>query len=261
MMAFTAVFASLALSGQNMDCGENVTVCGVLTLETGLGTGVYQNKYPGVHGLWPETAPYGNSVCVAPSGSYTPPSKVYPCYIHANGGNNASIITFEQHEWSGSHGGGGHGLCAGVEDADDYFEQICLLSAPPLKLIVDAWAAAGDKTFAIAQNAMAKANIEVFSTDSHDQLSLSACLNSDSGDWSLAAIADFPRVCGSKNPPPRPPPSPSPSPPSPSGDHCVPDKHGPPCHDDADCRKYSGCVRCAHSGFCTSTPDNTAESD
>ena len=40
-------------------------------------------------------------------------------------GNNASIITFEQHEWSGSHGGGGHGLCAGVEDADDYFGASC----------------------------------------------------------------------------------------------------------------------------------------
>lgn len=32
---------------------------------------------------------------------------------------------------------------------------------------------------------------------------------------------------------------------------CLPAKAGPPCKADEDCAGISGCVRCAHSGFCT----------
>ena len=49
-----------AAQGQ-MVCGDGVALCGVLTLQTGLGEGVYSHPTPSVHGLWPEVAPYGTS--------------------------------------------------------------------------------------------------------------------------------------------------------------------------------------------------------
>eukprot|EP00040_Diaphanoeca_grandis_P011583 m.59462 g.59462 ORF g.59462 m.59462 type:complete len:300 (-) comp22708_c0_seq1:505-1404(-) len=57
---------------------------------------------------------------------------------------------------------------------------------------------------------------------------------------------------------PNPTPTP-PSPPGPPGNTCVPDKHGPACTTDADCLHISGCVRCAHSGFCTTDPADPEE--
>ena len=55
---------------------------------------------------------------------------------------------------------------------------------------------------------------------------------------------------------------PSPSPPSPSPgptpDQCERDKHGPPCTDDDECKKYKYCLRCASSGYCTEEPDVAA---
>jgi ribonuclease T2 len=61
---------------------------------------------------------------------------------------------------------------------------------------------------------------------------------------------------GSPSPSPGPSPGPHPGPsPSPSGDSCVPDHRGPPCKADTDCHSFSDCIRCAHSGFCTSQPD------
>lgn len=35
---------------------------------------------------------------------------------------------------------------------------------------------------------------------------------------------------------------------------CVPNTHGPKCQNDSDCAGTRGCLRCAHSGFCTATP-------
>ena len=55
-----------AAQGQ-MVCGDGVALCGVLTLQTGLGEGVYGHPTPSVHGLWPEVAPYGTSACAKPS--------------------------------------------------------------------------------------------------------------------------------------------------------------------------------------------------
>ena len=49
------------------------------------------------------------------------------------------------------------------------------------------------------------------------------------------------------------PPSP-PAPPAPPATQCAAGHHGPACKADADCASFSGCVRCASSGFCTSTP-------
>ena len=62
-----------------MDCGE-VKLCGLLTLETGFGSGYYKHDTPSVHGLWPETGSYGSSECVAPSSSSTDPTKLFSCY-------------------------------------------------------------------------------------------------------------------------------------------------------------------------------------
>ena len=45
-----------------MKCPSNYSMCGVLTIETGLGHGVYNNKEVGVHGLWPQVSPYGTSM-------------------------------------------------------------------------------------------------------------------------------------------------------------------------------------------------------
>jgi ribonuclease T2 len=42
--------------------------------------------------------------------------------------------------------------------------------------------------------------------------------------------------------------------PSPPATKCMPSQHGPSCSRDADCLKVTGCVRCAHSGFCTEVP-------
>ena len=69
-----------AAQSTKMDCGPRVNACGVLTLESGLGPGVYGHTEPSVHGLWPEVGSYGTSACIAPSVSTASPTRVYSCY-------------------------------------------------------------------------------------------------------------------------------------------------------------------------------------
>jgi len=233
-----------------MICGSNVTICGVLTLETGLGTGVYHHGFASVHGLWPETGRYGTSDCVRPTKSSAPASKVYSCYSRANGGDTTSILGFENHEWTK------HGQCAGVQDVDDFFAQVCQLSSEPLSLMK------GKTSLQAAQAALENAGFEIFNADQHNaQLSLSACFHQDSGKWLLAAVADFPRKCGSKGVHRVVPPSDSNGSShshshgsSGAADVCLPNQHGPPCGADLDCMSHDNCLRCAHSGFCTAIP-------
>ena len=56
---------------------------------------------------------------------------------------------------------------------------------------------------------------------------------------------------------PAPPPEPEPPAP-PAGTTCVSGLHGPVCTKGAAgddlCKDYSGCLRCASSGFCTDVP-------
>jgi hypothetical protein len=93
------------------------------------GPNEYAASEPYVHGLWPETDSYGTSECIAPQ-STTDPTKLATCYN--NGTNNdADQLDFEQHEWEK------HGCCAGAEDADDYFDQVCSISTAPLKVMSD----------------------------------------------------------------------------------------------------------------------------
>ena len=70
----------LASNGPNfMDC-RAAPLCGVVTLETGLGGGKYQHDQPVVHGLWPQVGKYGSSSCTAPSSSAANPTALATCY-------------------------------------------------------------------------------------------------------------------------------------------------------------------------------------
>lgn len=247
-----------ALSKQ-MQCGS-VAVCGILTLESGLGSGPYQHAKPTVHGLWPQVPPYGTSQCAKPTKSVDSPSKVYPCYSNEDGGTGAQL-TFENHEWTK------HGECAGAVDVDDYFGQVCQLAAAPLGIM------SNQSSFDAMATAVASAGYEIYMVDGlNKQLELSACLNSN-GRWVLSATADFETKCGpggsiGSGVPPAPPSNPPSGPsnqaqqnqppqttyPKPRPYKCEPGVRGPACHSDVECADKMGCTRCASSGFCTSVP-------
>ena len=115
----------LASNGPNfMDC-RAAPLCGVVTLETGLGGGKYQHDQPVVHGLWPQVGKYGSSSCTAPSSSAAKPTALATCYAPTAPSTEAAL-TFERYEW------GKHGVCAGTVDAADYLDQLCSLAAAPL---------------------------------------------------------------------------------------------------------------------------------
>mmetsp|Transcript_114478 Transcript_114478/g.296610 ORF Transcript_114478/g.296610 Transcript_114478/m.296610 type:complete len:319 (+) Transcript_114478:82-1038(+) len=244
--ANASVAASSACSdwtshGDDMECGANVPLCGLLTLQTGLGTGVYHHNKPMVHGLWPEVGSYGSSKCIKPEDP-TPPSTVYPCYADPD---EPDTLGFEQHEWEK------HGECAGAKDQSDYFDQVCRLSTAPLAALRKARDAGQD--FNAMADSLQSAGFCVFSLSTYEkQIMLSACAGADRR-WKLADVSDFSRVCGSGGPSPGPSPSPSP-PPSPKPGACVTGHHGPPCKSNADCDGVKDCVRCAKSGFCTDVP-------
>ena len=119
-------------AGIYMDCGD-ASLCGVLTLETGLGSGPYHHDFVSVHGLWPEVGAYGTSACIPPAASFADPRTVYSCYDHhhpgggdssggGSSGNSMGPLTFETHEWEK------HGTCAGVQDATDFSSRSCVRS-------------------------------------------------------------------------------------------------------------------------------------
>ena len=101
MLGFTTLAAGIPPSqsrtgGNYMDCGS-VKLCGLLALETGLGSGYYKHPSPGVHGLWPETGSFGSSACVAPSDP-TDPTTLFSCYKDSSQPDSHQI-EFETHEW------------------------------------------------------------------------------------------------------------------------------------------------------------------
>lgn len=114
-----------AVRSSYMDCGDSVSLCGILTLESGklhsqeddrlsrpailnecgrglvgrtsgYGTGSYEHPEPTVHGLWPETGDYGSSECIAPEDDSSP-SVIYSCY-QQQGETDDDLLWFEQHE-------------------------------------------------------------------------------------------------------------------------------------------------------------------
>ena len=174
-----------AAQGQ-MVCGDGVALCGVLTLQTGLGEGDYKHPTPSVHGLWPEVAPYGTSACAKPSLSTADPRHVVQCY-GATGEGTAHIVEFETHEWEK------HGECAGVRDARAYLTTVCGLAEQPLQAMTAARKAGGGLD--AARRAVMGLGIEIFAVDEqHSQLLLSAC--SDGETWTLSPVEKFPEACG-----------------------------------------------------------------
>jgi len=220
-----------------MDCGGS-RLCGVLALEMGTGTGYYSHPHSGVHGLWPQVAPYGNSQCVHPTISSSDPSGLAACYKPQGTESASHQLSFEKHEWEK------HGMCAGVQSAKDYFSQICRLAQRPVEIMDGVRASGGSAVDAADQ--LQRSGYCVWSVASHAQVYLSACAGSD-GVWKLADSASFASVCG----------APSPPPPAPWAAACLPNTRGPACHSDWDCAGITGCVRCAKSGFCTNEPAKT----
>ncbi|CAE8587034.1 unnamed protein product [Polarella glacialis] len=236
-----------------MECGSNVPFCGVLTLELGTGGGVYQHTEPTVHGLWPQVCGdkscYGDSKCRAPRDT-SKPAVLYPCYEATDGSSKEQDqqLWFEQHEWSS------HGMCAGVQDAADFFTQVCSLAGKtsredwsgPLKVMKAARVAGMDITE--TANQLQRSGYCVWTTSTHSQIELSACAGDD-GIWKLADHSEFQSKCASKATRPET----TSTTPSASGS-CVRGQHGPPCQADSDCAGVTNCLRCARSGFCTDVP-------
>jgi hypothetical protein len=225
-------------SGKRMSCGGSA-LCGVLVLETGFGSGFYRHDQPTVHGLWPQVPPYGDSSCAEPI-SRQGISGIPSCYQTAEGAADPSHQEeFVSHEWSK------HGTCSGTRSEADFFGQVCGLARAPLQMMATHHQEGSDLD-ALASD-LRSAGFAVYDIDPENgQLLLSACGNQDSNDgayeWRLAPVDQFAAVCSASTGP-----SPSPSPAS----QCVPGQRGPPCSEDSDCTNFDGCLRCAHSGFCT----------
>uniref|UniRef100_A0A7S2WAR2 Uncharacterized protein n=1 Tax=Rhizochromulina marina TaxID=1034831 RepID=A0A7S2WAR2_9STRA len=220
-----------------MECGDGVSLCGVLTLESGYGSGNYEHPEPVVHGLWPETDSYGDSKCKEP-GDMSDPDIIYPCY-QQRGEDDADLLSFEIHEWEK------HGWCAGVEDAEGFFTQVCSMSDAPL-LVMNTTRQNGGDLDAMS-DALTAAGYSIYSTDSENsQVELSACAK-PGGKWVLAAVEDFSALCGGWD-------DDDDDDGSDTVDSCEPNTHGPPCSEDSDCTSYMDCLRCAGSGYCTDVP-------
>lgn len=231
-------------AAQFMDC-NGAPLCGVLTLETGLGRGTYSHVKPTLHGLWPQTGRYGSSQCLRPTRSSAKPSLLFECYLSLDTPRQKQL-SFEQHEWVK------HGQCAGARDAEDYFRQACGLSRKPLQLMASERRAGAFDVHAYARS-LRRAGYPVFAVDSRNsQVELSACAGDD-GVWKLAEPSEFGARCPAAAPGATPRGSDDPSVSDLSRQQCMPSKRGPSCSSDADC-SYSGCVRCANSGYCTDQP-------
>lgn len=164
-----------------MNCGLGVQTCGVLTIESGMGKGVYGGLVHRVHGLWPEVDPYGNSECIEPQDT-AGPVQIFQCYSNDTSNNS---LEFENHEWFK------HGVCAGVKNSTDYFTQICNLSREPLCLIKNI------SDFNQIQKILTLSGFEIFQVDTENmQILLSACRNPLTGKWVLSPVSDYPKVCG-----------------------------------------------------------------
>jgi len=212
-----------------MDC-RGAIQCGVLVLETGYGPRHYSHSRPRVHGLWPETGRFGTSRCLAPRDKAFP-EKVFSCY---------GSLWFQKHEWRQ------HGWCAGVASASDFFQQVCALSEAPLAMMANGKRL--DATLDQMAASLSSAGYPVWHVDPRDsQVYLSAC-RSNAGKWVLAPVGSFSNVCGAAAPV---------APASPQEGTCVDNMHGPVCESDGECLGYSGCVRCANSGYCTCVNEDT----
>lgn len=222
-----------------MSCG-GAHMCGVLSLESGMGEGFYQHNAPVAHGLWPQTEPFGVSPCISPASTRPRMPGLPDCFDYASPDPD-HVRWFVEHEW------GKHGVCAGVASEDDYFAQICELSAAPLAVMAVARAAGSG--FKDVAKALKTAGYPVYWIDvDNGEVALSACAVRDHHGagylWKLAPVALFPKVCGRRTK----------SNASATEPECLPSVRGPACKMHSDCRALRGCLRCTHAGFCTSRP-------
>lgn len=232
-----------------MDC-RGAASCAVLVLETGQGEGYYRHATPSVHGLWPQSGHYGNSACVRPKSTATVAGFLPACYDNAEAqADLPHQQSFVQHEWEK------HGVCSGAADEAAYFDNICRLARRGIELMDNT------KPLQSIASALDGAGLPVYCIDSAEsQIYLSACAvrNAATGAlaWQLAPPQEFATVCdpatSENNPGPPPPPPPGGE--GAGASVCEPDAHGPRCEDDNDCSAHRGCLRCAHSGFCTMQP-------
>lgn len=169
-----------------MDC-NGTALCGVLTVESGIGDGYYEHKHPAVHGLWPQTSRFGSSACIPPEDS-TDPSTVFPCYREGADVGQEHQLKFEQHEWNK------HGKCAGARNATDFFQQVCALSAAAVKQMTKARKSGMTETEDFAKNLKAT-GFPVWDTMLEGQVQLAACGDSQ-GVWHLAMPDRFDQLCG-----------------------------------------------------------------
>lgn len=232
--------------GAAMDCGHGVSLCGVLVLQSGFGHNQYRHGEPHVHGLWPETGRYGDSKCALPSKSHEPPRHIHSCYQHSHE-SHTQLLNFQQHEWKK------HGTCAGVTSASDYFSQVCSLSTEPLHIMAAARSSGGGLDS--MTRALTHAGYPVWRVQPNTgEILLSAC--AVGGQWQLSETAGFSQRCGQDSS--SPPPVQRKRLPAVAGSQmCVAGQHGPTCTQDSDCAAVPGCLRCAHSGFCTQVPLST----
>ena len=93
-------------------------------------------------------------------------------------------LEFETHEWEK------HGTCAGVQDANNYFAQLCSISQDPL-VMMDAAKTAGHVDLSGYASPLTFAGYEVFSTNTANMQLLLPTWAGEDGKWKLAAVANF----------------------------------------------------------------------
>lgn len=178
-----------------MECGKGIDLCGVLTLESGLGANYYRHNQPSVHGLWPQTGEYGSSDCLIPE-SKEPPNRIYSCYEDgAAQVGEAHELAFEKHEWEK------HGICSGTKDVDDYFGQICSLAEKPVKTMRESGGSFRD--FGKMVDKLKAEGYPVYDVDYYNkQIMLSTCFNPRKKLWVIASVKNFGLFCANSTPQP-----------------------------------------------------------
>lgn len=206
-----------------MECGPDVELCGVVTLESGLGRGPYFHAQPVVHGIRPQVGRDGSSKCLPPD-TKDDPQPLHDCY-NLEGRNHKESQGVQDLEWDA------YGTCAGV-NASEFFTQVCELSARPLLVMRDSRRHHHDLR-GIAQG-LELAGYPIWSVDSdRAELHLSVCAGPD-GKWHIASVEDFHKKCGARR------------------GRCKQGLPGSACVSDQDCASSRGCTRCDESGHCAS---------
>mmetsp|Transcript_15879 Transcript_15879/g.40497 ORF Transcript_15879/g.40497 Transcript_15879/m.40497 type:complete len:300 (-) Transcript_15879:119-1018(-) len=229
-----------ALSRYGAMACSGAPLCGILALETGLGPGYYNHPAPTVHGLWPQVAPWGSSPCIRPRSDRPRKHAGLPECLNRTSPDPDHVRWFVAHEWMK------HGVCAGVANEDDFFAQICEISANPLAVMVDA--RNRQLSFEKTVSLLEESGFPVYNDDPENkEVLLSACATHDPFGpgyiWKLASVAHFTKECRhTRN---------ETIPPTPK---CLPSLRGPECETNAECEPKVGCARCSTSGFCTSRP-------